>query len=279
MAQARVIARADAAPPRRLAFGSDVFWVRLATVVAALVAWEALARSGLFYRDVIPSLVAVAQALVATILDAAFYHHLGITFLEVVVGFAGGAAIGVGSGLALGTRPFLRRCCEPYLNAIGATPKIVFLPIIFLMFGVGIESKMAKGALSAFFPTVFATTLGVMMISPVLVRVGHSFSLSGWQMITKIYLPAMVGPVVVGLRLGLGVAIIGILVAEIKFSSGGLGYLLINDYDQFQIAPMYAVMIILFALAALANWGMTRLQARFSYGTSVSAAGDLGGTR
>jgi ABC-type nitrate/sulfonate/bicarbonate transport system permease component len=278
MAQARVIARPEAAP-RRLSFGGGVFLVRLATIVAALVIWEALARSGLFYRDVIPPLAAVAVALVDTILDPTFYHHLGITFIEVLVGFAGGALIGVASGLALGTHRFLRRCCEPYLNAIGATPKIVFLPIIFLMFGVGIESKMAKGALSAFFPTVFATTLGVMLISPVLVRVGRSFSLTTWQMVTKIYLPAMVGPVVVGLRLGLGVAIIGILVAEIKFSDGGLGYLLINDYDQFHIAPMYAVMIILFALAALANWGMTLLQARFSYGKSVSAAGDLGGAR
>ncbi len=276
MAQARVISR-PAPEARRFRVGGDVFWVRLATVVCALAVWEGLARSGLFYRDVIPSLLAIAAALVATLADPTFYHHLGITFIEVVVGFAGGALIGIATGLALGTRPFLRRCCEPYLNAIGATPKIVFLPIIFLMFGVGIESKMAKGALSAFFPVVFATVLGVMMISPVLVRVGKSFSLNGWQMIAKIYLPAMVGPVVVGLRLGLGVAIIGILVAEIKFSAGGLGYLLINDYDQFHIAPMYAVMIILFALAAAANWGMTRLQARFSYGKSVSAAGDLGG--
>jgi ABC-type nitrate/sulfonate/bicarbonate transport system permease component len=277
MAQARVIATPEIG--RRASFGSPVLWVRAATVVGALVVWEALARSGLFYRDVIPSTLAVAAALADTILSPAFYHHLGVTFAEVLVGFAGGAAIGVGSGIALGVHPFLRRCCEPYLNAIGATPKIVFLPIIFLMFGVGIESKMAKGALSAFFPTVFATTLGVMLISPVLIRVGQSFSLTTWQMITKIYLPAMVGPVVVGLRLGLGVAIIGILVAEIKFSDGGLGYLLINDYDQFKIAPMYAVMLILFALAAFANWGMTKLQAKFSYGKSVSAAGDLGATR
>ena len=265
MAQARVIRGSIAARAARRDRG--VLQVRLLTIVAMLVAWEALARSGLFYRDVIPSIVAVADALVGELIDPKFYRDLGFTFAEVAVGFIVGALIGVACGIALGTRPFLRRACEPYLNGIGATPKIVFLPIIFLMFGVGIESKMAKGALSAFFPTVFSTALGMMLINPVLLRVGRAFHLSGWQMTTKIYLPAMLGPVVVGLRLAMGVAVIGILVAEIKFANFGLGYRLMNDYTQFKIAPMYAVMLIMFALAAFANWGMTLLQNRFSHGT------------
>jgi ABC-type nitrate/sulfonate/bicarbonate transport system permease component len=270
MAQARVIARA-ASPPRPR-FGHDVTNVRALTVVLALLAWEALARSGLFYRDVVPSILAVAEALGRELVDGKFYYDLWFTFAEVAVGFVAGSLIGIAAGIVLGTRPFLRRACEPYLNGIGATPKIVFLPIIFLMFGVGIESKMAKGALSAFFPTVFSTALGMMLISPVLLRVGKSFRLTGWQMVTKIYLPAMTGPVVVGLRLAMGVTVIGILVAEIKFANHGLGYRLMNDYSQFKIAPMYAVMIILFALAAFANWVMTRLQARFSHGGKAAAA-------
>jgi ABC-type nitrate/sulfonate/bicarbonate transport system permease component len=278
MAQARVIARPEAAR-RPALFVSPSLQVRAATIVAALVAWEAMARSGLFYRDVIPPLAEVGAALAATLVSASFYDNLWVTFLEVIVGFSIGGVIGIACGLVLGMHPFARRCCEPYLNAIGATPKIVFLPIIFLMFGVGIGSKIAMGALSAFFPVVFVTALGVMLMSPVWLRVGRSFNLTRPQMLAKIYLPALLGPVTVGLRLGLGVAIIGTLIAEIKFSSAGLGFLLNNDYDQFQIAPMYAVMIILFALAAFANWGMTRLQARFSYGKSVSAAGDLGGAR
>jgi ABC-type nitrate/sulfonate/bicarbonate transport system permease component len=271
MAQARVVSGSVAA----LAPAKDrgVLSVRLVTVIAVLIAWEALARSGLFYRDVIPSILAVVDALVRELLDPGFYRDLGFTFAEVAVGFVVGSAIGVAAGIALGTRPFLRRACEPYLNGIGATPKIVFLPIIFLIFGVGIESKMAKGALSAFFPTVFSTALGMMLINPVLLRVGRAFHLTAWQMTTKIYLPAMLGPVVVGLRLAMGVTVIGILVAEIKFANFGLGYRLMNDYSQFKIAPMYAVMLIMFALAALANWGMTRLQGRFSYGPSAGGAG------
>lgn len=263
MAKTGVIAGPRAERRRRPTLG--VLEVRVLTVIAAVLVWEALSRSGLFYKDVLPSSIAIVRALGAEIVDVGFYFDLGVTFAEVAVGFVVGAALGIGSGIALGANSFLRRVCEPYLNALGSTPKIIFLPIIFLMFGVGIESKMAKGALSGFFPTVFATMLGMMLIDRVLIRVGQSFNLTTRQMIAKIYLPAMVGPVVVGLRLGMAVAIIGVLVAEIKFANAGVGFRMMGYYDQFKIPSMYATMLILFALAALANWGMTRLQARFDY--------------
>jgi ABC-type nitrate/sulfonate/bicarbonate transport system permease component len=234
--------------------------VRLVTVIAAIVIWEAMSRSGLFYRDVVPSTVSVATAVYAEIVSAEFYHHLWITFAEVMVGFAIGALLGNAAGILLGTRPFLRAACEPYINAIGSTPKVIFLPILFLMFGIGIESKMAKGALSGFFPTVFSATAGILMINPVLIRVGRSFNLKRWQMVAKIYLPAMVNPVIVGLRLGLAIVIISVLIAELKFSNAGLGYQLAQYYESFRIAPMYAMIVIIFGLAALANWGMTALQ-------------------
>ena len=168
--------------------------------------------------------------------------------------------IAIAVGIMLGANPFLRKAVEPYINGIGSTPKIIFLPILFLMFGTGIESKMAKGALSAFFPVVFSTTLGMVLINPVLLRVGRSFNLTRLQMVSKIYLPAMVNPIITGLRLGMAITVIGILVAEIKFSNGGLGFRLSEYYDLFKIAPMYAMIILIFALAAAANVGMTIFQ-------------------
>ena len=252
--------------------------VRLVTVIAVAVLWEAMSRSGLFYRDVVPSILAVASAVYAEIASAAFYHHLWITFAEVAVGFVVGALLGNAAGVLLGTRPFLRAACEPYINAIGSTPKVIFLPILFLMFGIGIESKMAKGALSGFFPTVFSATAGILMINPVLIRVGRSFNLTRLQMISKIYLPAMVNPVIVGLRLGLAIVIISVLIAELKFSQAGLGYQLAQYYESFRIAPMYAMIIIIFALAALANWGMTALQNRANHHRNVNGRKPAGGS-
>lgn len=244
---------------------SSITRIKVVTVIGIILAWEGLATLGRFeilYKDVIPASWLILAAVWNELASADFYRDLGITFAEHSVGFIVGSLFAVTLGILMGTRPMLRKALEPYLNAIGSTPKIVFLPILFLMFGTGIESKMAKGALSAFFPVVFSTTLGMLLINPVLIRVGQSFNLSRWNMVLKIYVPAMVNPVITGLRLGMAITVIGVLVAELKFADGGLGYRLGIYYEQYQIAPMYAIIVIIFVLAATANMGMTRLQDR-----------------
>ncbi len=262
MAQAGVIAKSDAVKPVREA---SVTRIRVFTVIAIFAAWEGLALLGsmeILYGDVFPSTWKIALAIWNEIFSPSFYRDLGITFAEHIVGFIVGSIIALAVGVAMGTNALLRGALEPYLNAIGPTPKIIFLPILFLMFGTGIESKMAKGALSAFFPVVFSTTLGMILINPVLIRVGKSFNLATRQMIAKIYIPAMVNPVITGLRLGMAITVIGVLVAELKFADGGLGYRLGIYYEQFEIASMYAIILIIFELAPAANVGMTWLQDR-----------------
>ena len=263
MAQAGVIKAAAAA--RESATDTSIFRIRVATVIGLIAAWEALSLLGameILYSDVIPSTWKIVVAIYGELVSASFYRDLGITFAAHSVGFIVGASIALALGISMGLNPLLRKAMEPYLNAIGSTPKIIFLPILFLIFGTGIESKMAKGALSAFFPVVFTTALGMILINPVLIRVGRSFNLSKWQMISKIYVPAMVNPVITGFRLGVAITVIGVLVAELKFADGGLGYRLGIYYEQFKIAEMYAIIILIFALAALANVGMTKLQDR-----------------
>ena len=266
MAQASVTNRKDAKFAKDAADRDrSILRIRLITIVGLIAAWEAFATLGrleILYGDVIPPSWRIAVAIFDELISLEFYYHLGITFAEHIVGFVVGSVIAIALGISMGVNPLLRKALEPYLNAIGSTPKIIFLPILFLMFGTGIGSKMAKGALSAFFPVVFTTVLGMALINPVLIKVGKSFNLSKWQMTTKIYMPAMVNPVITGLRLAMAITVIGVLVAELKFSDAGLGYLLGIYYEQFRIAPMYAIILIIFALAAGANVGMTKLQDR-----------------
>jgi ABC-type nitrate/sulfonate/bicarbonate transport system permease component len=261
MAQAGVIP--NKSMDDRNARDRSILRIRIVTIFGLIAAWEAFATLGrleILYGDVIPSSWMIAVAIFGELTSSEFYYHLGITFTEHIVGFVVGSVIAVALGISMGVNPLLRKAIEPYLNAIGSTPKIIFLPILFLMFGTGMESKMAKGALSAFFPVVFTTVLGMLLINPVLIKVGKSFNLSKWQMTTKVFMPAMINPVITGLRLGMAITVIGVLVAELKFSDGGLGYQLGIYYEQFRIAPMYAIILIIFALAAAANVGMTMLQ-------------------
>lgn len=289
MAQTSVIQGAKAAAAKSVRTDQQaIARIRIVTIVGILAVWEFLAylgSVGALYNDVVPSSWKIVAAVYAEFTEASFYHDLGVTLIEVVFGFLIGSAIAIFVGIAMGTRPLLRKSLEPYLNAIGSTPKIIFLPILFLIFGTGIESKIAKGALSAFFPVVFSTSLGMLLINPVLIRVGKSFNLSKWKMVTKIYVPAMINPVITGLRLGLAISVVGVLVAELKFADAGLGFRLGNYYDRFEIAHMYAIIIIIFGLAAAANVGVSWIQKRVNRRMAptakkgkaeASAAGGLG---
>jgi NitT/TauT family transport system permease protein len=96
-------------------------------------------------------------------------------------------------------------------------------------------------------------------IDAILIRVGKSFRANSWQMVTKIYLPAMRHPIINGVRLGLGVALIGVLLAETKLSNKGIGFLIIQAYSIFDMPRMYAMLIVLFVLSIGANALVGRL--------------------
>jgi NitT/TauT family transport system permease protein len=238
---------------------SPVTLVRIAIIVAVLAAWEALAQSGLLYRDVVPSLFSIGKAIAALLMDPDYYWHLWVTVYEVGTALLIGGLSAIVVGLILGGNRFLSRAYEPYLYYLGPTPKIIFFPIMIMWFGVGPPSKIALGVLSCFFPIALSVAAGMRQIEPVLIRVGKSFRANPWQMATKVYLPAMRHPIINGIRLGLGVGLIGTLLAETKLSNRGIGFLIIQAYSLFDMPRMYAMLIVLFVLAIGANALVGRL--------------------
>lgn len=226
---------------------------RITIIVAILAVWEITARSGLLYRDVVPSLLLIVRALAHLLIEPSFYANLGVTVGEVALAILIGGGVGVAVGILLGANPFLQRAYEPLLHYLGPTPKIIFFPLLIMWFGVGPGSKVAMGALSSFFPVAISVAAAMREINTVLIRVGLSFRLNVGQMILKIYLPAMRTPVINGLRIGLGVAIIGTLLAETKLANQGLGYAVIQTYTTFDMPRMYALLIVVFLLAVGVN--------------------------
>jgi ABC-type nitrate/sulfonate/bicarbonate transport system permease component len=233
--------------------------LRLFIIATVVLTWEALARSGLLYRDVVPSLAAIGRALVDMLAEPAFYSHLHLTFYEIGIGMAIGSVGGLAAGIALGASKLMQRAYEPFLYYLGPCPKIIFFPVMIMWFGVGPGSKIAMGAISCFFPVALNVAGGMREIDRVLIRVGRSFRASTAQMVTKIYLPAMRLPVVNGLRLGLGVCLIGTLLAETRLSNRGLGFLVNEAYVQFNMPKLYALLIVLFVIAIGANALIGRL--------------------
>ena len=263
-----------ASMPPRLAL-SPVTRLRIAIIVLVLLVWEALAASGLLYRDVVPSLLAIGKAMFELLtvpdmparidldlfgfrMDSAIripqvYWHLYMTCYEIIVGTMIGGLAGLIVGIALGGSQLLRRAYEPMLYYFGPCPKIIFFPLMIMWFGVGPGSKIAMGAVSCFFPVALNVAGGMREIDQILIRVGRSFRANTWQMVTKIYMPAMRHPIINGVRLGFGVALIGTLLAETKLSNRGVGFLVIQAYTQFNMPLMYSLLIVLFVLSIGAN--------------------------
>jgi NitT/TauT family transport system permease protein len=254
---------------------SPVSILRIALLVAVLAIWEGVAASGRVLDKIMPSLVAIGGQLVHILthpdmplkVDVGigslrlafdlmipdFYRHLWITMAEVFGAMAIGGTAGLLVGLALGANPFLSQAFERFLYYLGPTPKIIFFPVMIMWFGVGPASKVAMGAISCFFPVALSVAAGMRQIDKVLIQVGRSFRANTWQMVTKIYLPAMRQPVINGVRLGLGVAVIGTLLAETRLANRGVGFLIINSYSTLDMPRMYALIILLFVVAIGAN--------------------------
>jgi len=238
---------------------APVTLLRAAIIAAVLVTWEAVAQSGLLFRDVVPSLTVIGRALAELLMDKTYYWHLGVTAGEIGIAMLIGGLSGLAFGILLGSNRLLSRAYEAFLYYLGPTPKIIFFPVMIMWFGVGPGSKVAMGTISCFFPVALSAAAGMRQINPILIRVGRSFRASGWQMVTKIYLPAMRHPILNGVRLGLGVAIIGTLLAETKLSNRGIGFLIINAYSTFNMPRMYALLIVLFVLSIGVNALVGRL--------------------
>ena len=149
---------------RRATQYRSVMLLRAAIVAAVLIVWEALAASGLLYRDVVPSLVAIGRALGRVLANPDFYGNLGVTATEIALALVIGGLCGLAVGLLLGANRFLSRAYESLLYYLGPTPKIIFFPVMIMWFGVGPGSKIAMGAISCFFPIALSTAAGMRQI-------------------------------------------------------------------------------------------------------------------
>lgn len=232
------------------------------TILALVLLWEVVARSGVLFEGLFPSFVKIMEEVWRHVAGVILLPHLAATFYEVGVGFAVGTFLGVPLGLIMGRNKYLGQVFEPFILYLAAVPKIIFFPIFLMFFGIGLNSKVAMGASSAFFPIVINTVTAAREVSPVYLKVAESLGARPLQMYAKVYLPAMMGAIFVGLRLGMGVAVVGSLLAETKLANAGLGFLVTNYYSEFRIPEMYSIILLIFVIAAVLNWVMSAFQPR-----------------
>jgi ABC-type nitrate/sulfonate/bicarbonate transport system permease component len=238
--------------------------VQALTLVVIIAVWELVGRTDILFPDLFPSITAILESLWTYLTTPIIVPHLKASLYEVGGALALATVGGVPLGIIFGSRRIWYQVAEPLILYAAVVPKIVIFPIFILFLGIDVHSKLAVGAIAAFFPIVLLTITGMREVKRVYVDVARTVGASTYQIATHIYLPAIAGQVFTGIRIGMGAAVTGALLAETKIAKAGLGFMIVEYYSQFRIADMYSLLLFIFLLAALANIAMKYLFSLFS---------------
>ncbi len=185
--------------------------------------------------------------------DPFMVPHLEATFAAVAIGYAAAVIVGMGWGIFLGTSWYWRAVLEPLILSTYSVPKVILFPVFLMMLGIGLQSAATMAFIHALFPIIVNVMGGVKEVNPTVVKVGKAFRASPWTFVTKIYFPAVALSLVVGLRMGFSLSIIGVVMSELFAAREGLGRLIMERYGVFDIPGIYAPLLLLFAVALTGN--------------------------
>ncbi|HEU5319736.1 MAG TPA: ABC transporter permease [Methylomirabilota bacterium] len=246
--------------PRRRALA-----LRLGAVAAFLALWSALSGAvvvgQLFNPIFLPGPWLVLASLVELAGKGQLWVHVGATLERVAVGFATGAALGVGLGLAAGHLRPVRDLVEPLVELLRPIPPLAVLPLFIVWVGIGEPSKVGFITYATFFPIFLTTVTGVRQIDPLLVRAARSLGARGVPLFARVILPAALPDILTGLRLGVALAFFVIVISEFIGAEHGLGYL-INDGRNFFLVPQMLGAAVVLGLLGYAGNALLRLLER-----------------
>lgn len=243
---------------------SREFRLAVISVAAVLLAWESAVRFGIFDPLYASSPTLIAAAAVKLAGDPMFHEHVRVSGLEFLVGFGVAALLGTLLGLIAGWNRIVGYTFEPVITAVYVTPRMALLPVIVLWFGYGVQTTTIIVFLGAFFVLFLNAMAGAKTVDAMLVRAARSFSASKTQVFRTVVLPSTVPHIITGLRLGVGRALIGVVIAEIYAAAAGLGYYIHVTGSTLQIDKMFVAILFISVAGLCSNLFFSALERRFS---------------
>jgi sulfonate transport system permease protein len=218
------------------------------------VAWELAVRLGYSNGRLVPPPSRIWQTLVELSASGELSRHMMATMSRVGAGFGLGVAAGTIVGAICGYWSLARRLVDPTLQALRAIPSIAWVPLFILWLGIFETSKVALIAVGVFFPIYLGVMGAILSVDRKIVEVGRTFRLSGFSMIRRILLPAVLPAYIVSLRSGLGLGWMFVVAAEFMGASEGLGYLLTDGQQLGKPAQIMAAIIVFAILGKITDW-------------------------
>jgi ABC-type nitrate/sulfonate/bicarbonate transport system permease component len=265
--QARIAPADDDAPGETLWRRLEPAILGIAGIVVLLGVWELLPRiitmnagTQLFFTT--PSqIVGTLWGLFAT---GGIWKPLGVSASGFGLGLALAIVVGLPLGVLIGRSRVLNAMLDPFITAFNATPRLVFLPLVMLWFGLGLWSKVVIVFIGALFPILINTYEGVRNADRTLINVVRSFGASEWDVARLVMVPNAMPYIIAGLRLAIGRAVLGVVVAEFFGSESGLGVMMVQAAGRYQVDVVFSGLIVFAGLSLALTWMVQLLENRLS---------------
>jgi NitT/TauT family transport system permease protein len=231
------------------------------THLGILTLWELLSRF-VVPPQFLPPPSAIARAFVTTTRSGELPRQLWHTASVLLLGFGLAIVSGTAIGVAMGMWSTLRRILDPYVNALLAMPTVALVPLVIVWLGLGFEAKVFLTWLVSIPALIVNSEIGVANAPPAFIETARAFGCSRWQVFRRVIVHAAMPFFVAGIRVGLGRALVGVVVAEMFTALDGLGYMLVLYGNTFRTAELFVPIVVL----AVLSIALTKLIYRIEVG-------------
>jgi NitT/TauT family transport system permease protein len=234
-------------------------------VILFLVTWELVGNVFQLVNPMFmsaPSLIMKAAYQLFT--SGEIWNDLRVSGIEFFWGYVLSVAVGIPFGIAVGWYKRAAYLFDPFVNALYSTPRVALLPLVIIWLGIGILSKVGIIFLGAVFPIMINARDGVKTTPHNLLTAARSFGANQWQIFMSVVLPSTVPFLISGLRLGVGRALIGVMVGELYAATAGIGFMITVAGATFQTDKVF-VGVLVFAITGMISMELLgKLEKRFS---------------
>jgi NitT/TauT family transport system permease protein len=230
------------------------------SVITGLLLWELVSRYIVDNALFLAGPTQIFTAIVQLVHSGELWHHMAVSSIEFIVGYGIASVLGITCGLAMASSETMKKILQPWISGLYATPTIALAPLFILWMGIGIWSKVMVVIFLVLFPVTINTEAGLRTTSPRLIEMLRSFGATSRQIFFKVSLPSATPFILAGLKLGIGRGLIAVVVAELFGSRAGLGRLISEAADSFNMPVLFAGVIILAVAGIVMTAGFSWLE-------------------
>jgi ABC-type nitrate/sulfonate/bicarbonate transport system permease component len=218
-----------------------------------ILIWQIVVKVGLFQELVMPAPWSVAKTFYRFFVDGEFFIHLWASFARIITGFFFGALFGVILGILVGHFRLIEGLLDPLIQALRPIPIAAWLPLAIVWFGIGDKPGIFLIVIGTFFPIFINTVHGVKFTQLILIRAAQMLGATPWRLLLYVILPAALPNIMTGIRIGLGLAWVCVVISELLGVTAGLGFIIWDAQVYLQTDKVIVGMIVIGGMGTLTD--------------------------